>query len=197
VSYIAARLALLADATAYAEQHDPSYQHVLADWRRILEADRFGLVAHVLATRDGCSSEHCDTFRLLRDTSRISANLKEGAFDQHLSRHAAVWGTRTGTPVAATTAPGPAINPPSGPSLAASSTSGPIFPSSASIPPVSIMNAEPTGTVPGPPAPAGSSATTATADPLVNPPTPPRRPRRQANPPGVPAADPPPPPPAQ
>jgi hypothetical protein len=197
VSYIAARLALLADATAYAEQRDPSYQQVLADSRRLLEADRFGLVAHVLATRDGCSSEQCETFRLLRDTSRISANLKDGAFDQHLSRHAAVWGTRAGTPVAATTAPAaPTTNPPSGPSLAASSTSGPIFPSAASIPPVSIMNAEPTGTVQVAPATAAPAAT-ATAEPIVNPPTPPRRPRRPPNPPAVPAADPPPPPSAQ
>ncbi len=31
VSYIAARLTLLADATAYAEQRDPSYQQVLAE----------------------------------------------------------------------------------------------------------------------------------------------------------------------
>jgi hypothetical protein len=199
LSYIAARLALLADAAAYADQRDPSYEAVLADWRRKLEADRFGLVAQVMATRDGCSGDQCETFRLLRDTSRVGANLKEGAFDQHVTRHAAAWGSRAGMPVAATNAPGAAASaPPSVPSLAASSTSGPIFPSSASIPPVSIMNAEPTGPVlqgqPATTAPTAPSAATAAAGPIVNPPTPPRRPPRQpASPAAAPAAGPPPP----
>jgi hypothetical protein len=193
VSYIAARLALLADAVAYADKRDPSYEPVLADWRRKLEADRFGVVAHVLTTRDGCNNDHCETFRLLSETSRVTANLKEGAFDQYVARHAAAWETRASTPVAATTAPSaPATT---SPSLASSSSSGPIFPSSASIPPISIMNTEPTGSMPpgvgATMGPAGPNAATATADPIGNVPTPPRRPpRRPPNPTAGPAADP-------
>jgi hypothetical protein len=197
VSYIAARLTLLADATAYADRHDPSYEPIVADWRRKLESDRFGLVAQVMATRDGCTGDQCEALRLLRDTSRVSANLKESAFEQNVARHASAWGTRAGTPVAATNTP---VAPQGAPSLAASSTSGPIFPSSASIPPVSIMNAEPTGAVQPVPsaaaAPAAATSVTATAEPIVNPPTPPRRPRRPP-PPAAPAAEPPPPAPAQ
>jgi len=190
VSYIAARLTLLADATAYADRHDPSYELIVADWRRKLESDRFGLVAQVMATRDGCTGDQCEALRLLRDTSRVSANLKESAFEQNVARHASAWGTRAGTPVAATNTPAA----PQAPSLAASSTSGPIFPSSASIPPVSIMNAEPTGAVqPVPsaaPAPSAATSVAATGGPIVNPPTPPRRPRRPP-PPAAPAAEPP------
>ena len=48
---------LLADATAYADRHDPSYELIVADWRRKLESDRFGLVAQVMATRDGCTGD--------------------------------------------------------------------------------------------------------------------------------------------
>jgi hypothetical protein len=192
VSYIAARLTLLADATAYADRYDPSYELIVADWRRKLESDRFGLVAQVMATRDGCTGDQCEALRLLRDTSRVSANLKESAFEQNVARHASAWGTRAGTPVAATNTPAA----PQAPSLAASSTSGPIFPSSASIPPVSIMNAEPTGAVQSvpsaAPAPAAATSVTATGEPIVNPPTPPRRPRRPP-----PPAEPPPPAPAQ
>ena len=103
VSYIAARLTLLADATAYADRHDPSYELIVADWRRKLESDRFGLVAQVMATRDGCTGDQCEALRLLRDTSRVSANLKESAFEQNVARHASAWGTRAGTPVAAVT----------------------------------------------------------------------------------------------
>jgi hypothetical protein len=171
LSYVAARLKLLTDAVAYANRRDPSYELVLSDWRHALETDRFGLVAHLLATRDGCSADECPAFSLLRDTSRISANLKEHAFEQSVARHAAAWGIRTGTPAVMM---GPNASSPQGaPGLATSSTSTLSFPSAASIPAVSIMSAEPTGSVQQ-----GASA----AEPIANPPTPPRRPpRRPAN----------------
>ncbi len=143
------------------------------------------------------SGDECPAFGLLRDTSRVSINLRERAFDQHVSRHAAGWGTRAGTPVAAASAPAPPL-PLGAPSpLASSSTSGPIFPSAASIPAISIMNVEPTGTVqPGAasaPAPPAAAASTATAEPIANPPTPPRRPpRRPPTPAAAPAGPPPP-----
>jgi hypothetical protein len=176
LSYVAARLTLLADSLAYAGRRDPSYELVLTDWRRGLEIDRFGLVAHVLATRDGCSADQCAAFSLLRDASRVSANLKERTFDHHVGRHAAAWGTHSAPSSAAMATPGSnPVAPPSAPGLA--STSGPIFPSAASIPRVSIMNAEPTG-----------STQQGATEPVTNPPTPPRRPPRQ---PPTPTASPP------
>jgi hypothetical protein len=166
LSYTAARIALLADGTAYANRRDPSYETVLAGWRQGLETDRFGLVARVLAARHGCDADQCQAFSLLRDSSRVAANLKERAFDQQVVRHAANWGSRADTPMAAATGPNaPAGAPPSVPGVAAV-TSAPIFPSAASIPAVSIMNAEPTGSV--------QQGATAAIDPVV--PTPPRRP---------------------
>jgi hypothetical protein len=166
LSYVAARLTLLADALAYASRRDPSYELVLTDWRRMLEVDRFGLVAHMLVTRDRCTVDQCPAFALLRDTSQVSANLKARVFDRHVGRHAATWGTRGAPSLAATAAPAanPAA-PPTAPSLAPS-RSGPIFPSASSIPPVSIMNAEPTGSV----------HQGAAVAPIANPPMPPRRP---------------------
>jgi hypothetical protein len=166
LSYVAARLTLLADVLAYSSSRDPSYELVLTDWRRMLEVDRFGLVAHVLVTRDRCTVDQCPALALLRDTSQVSANLKERVFDRHLDRHAATWGTRGAPSLAATTAlaANPAT-PPTAPRLAPS-WSGPIFPSASSIPPVSIMNAEPTGSV----------HQRAAIRPITNPPMPPRRP---------------------
>jgi hypothetical protein len=125
----------------------------------------------LLATRDGCSADECPAFSLLRDASRVGANLKEHAFEQNVARHAAAWGIRPGTPVVMT---GPNASSPQGtPGLAPSSSSTLNFPSAASIPAVSIMSAEPTASVQH-----GAGA----AEPIANPPTPPRRPpRRPAN----------------
>src|SRR5476649_1339929 len=52
VAYMASRLALLADAHAYSQRGDTSILDVFATTRRALELDRYGLAAHVLATRD-------------------------------------------------------------------------------------------------------------------------------------------------
>ena len=50
VAYVDARLSLLTASAALADR-DPSYQPVFERLRRGLEADRYGLVAHVLMTR--------------------------------------------------------------------------------------------------------------------------------------------------
>ncbi len=59
--------------------------------RRALEADRFGIVAHVLATRDGCTPGRCSAFAWLQDTSRIGVNLAERPFEARIKSHQANW----------------------------------------------------------------------------------------------------------
>jgi hypothetical protein len=178
-SYVAARLLLLADGVAYARA-DRGYEAALAGLRRSMESDRFGLVAHVLASRDACTPEHCETFALLRDAEVIKANLKAHTYENNVTRYAAVWSESKAAPVAAA-APAPAA-----PAVAAVPSSI-IFPSAASIPPVSIMNPEPVATAPAP-APAEPSAAAARRPPAAAPP-PARRPSTNgaATPPAQPA----------
>ncbi len=66
VAYMAARLTLLADGLAFARERDPAFAASLSGLRRSIELDRFGLAAHVLAVRDGCTAEQCAAFALLQ-----------------------------------------------------------------------------------------------------------------------------------
>ena len=140
VAYTAARLTLLAEASA--TQH--SALSAMAGTRRAVELDRYGFAAHVLATRDGCTAEQCAAFVWLHDTAAIKANLKARVYDQYVSRYAAAWNKEPEkqVPVAGSASPAPVAAAPEVP------TGTPVaskydFPSAASIPPVSIMNAEP------------------------------------------------------
>ena len=150
ISYTAARLSLLADATAYAERADADYDAVLAPLRLALESDRLGLVAHVFAIRDSCTQLQCDALALLRNPARVQANLRDRTFESHVGRHAAGWPARAGGPVASA-APDHATATPVSPQYD--------FPSAASIPAVSIMSAEPAAAAPPKPAPAPAAQT--------------------------------------
>jgi len=158
VSYVAAQLSLLASAREFG-RHGETAPGMLA-LRRALEADRFGVVAHVLAVRDGCAPDQCSAFAWLGDTSRIKVNLAERPFDARINTYAASW------PAAelASTPPSPA------PSAAAKVPNNLYFPSATSIPPVNIMTAEP------PTAQRPPQATTGAAESATPTPTPPRRP---------------------
>jgi hypothetical protein len=152
-AYISARLILLADANDYTSRRDQGYESVIAGLRRTVAADRYGLASQVLATRDGCTTDACDAFALVYDDKRLRANLKDRLFDVTVARYATNWPTRT-RPLASSSPSGPtpgtaALNPP-GPNVS--------FPSSQSIPPVSIMNAEPPAAPPAAPPPAQSAA---------------------------------------
>jgi hypothetical protein len=149
VAYVDARFSLLAPSVAIAER-DPSYQPVVERLRRALEADRFGLVAHVLTTR-GCNGADCAELRLLHDPARVVANMKARAFDAALGAHTLAWQSN-GTGVAAVASAPPASVPV--PPLTTTGTSAAVspgaaassrfdFPSASSIPAVSIMSAEP------------------------------------------------------
>jgi hypothetical protein len=159
VSYVAAQLSLLASARDLGRPGGTNPATLAL--RRALEADRFGIVAHVLAVRDGCVPDQCSAFAWLADTSRIKVNLAERPFDARINTYAATWPAGGGRGVASTP-PSPA------PSAAAKVPSNLYFPSATSIPPVNIMTAEP------PPAQRPPQATTGAAESA--PPTPPRRP---------------------
>jgi len=161
VSYVAAQLSLLASARELGRQGEAA-SGMLA-LRRALEADRFGVVAHVLAVRDGCAPDQCRAFAWLGDTSRIKVNLAERPFDARIKTYAASWPAAGGRALASTP-PSPA------PSAAAKVPNNLYFPSATSIPPVNIMTAEP------PPAQRPPQATTGAAESATPTPTPPRRP---------------------
>jgi hypothetical protein len=139
VSYVAAQLSLLASAGDYARRAGPG--SAVTHLRRAIEADAFGVVAHVLAFRDGCMPARCSVFAVLQDPSRISANLAERVFEARLKNYAAAWPVAGRRPVASNSPPAAAPQP--------TAATGPrvpnnlYFPSSSSIPPVNIMTAEP------------------------------------------------------
>ena len=160
-----ARVAFLREATAFARSRDPSFEDLLGGLRASLERDRYGLVAHVLKLRYGCTADRCEAARLLPDNSKVLANLREGAFELLLARHQASWRSGASEPAAAHT-----------PSADAAPKAAPLppgftLPSAASIPPVSIMENETT--------PAAGPAPRAAAAP--RPPAPERRPAVQNN----------------
>jgi hypothetical protein len=180
VGYTAARLALLADAVELARRGDSSPLEALSVARRAIEIDRFGLVAHVLLVRDGCTADRCAAFALVRDNGVLKANLRVHAFENYVERYAADWGKAA--PKAAGVAEKPAAAVASAPEHASNQ---PVpnkydFPSAASIPPVSIMNSEP-------PLPKDPDAAVAAAPengetpaPAAKTPVPPKRPPTQA-----------------
>jgi hypothetical protein len=164
VAYVDVRLALLADNLALAG--NPGYEPALERMRRAVEADRYGVVAHVLTTR-GCNVSDCAGLKLLRDPNRVLANLKGRTFDQMVARHSTTW-RRDGAaipptlpmaagspsvPIDAAEMPAHSTTPAF--ALTTGASAPPVrydYPSSASIPPVNIMNVEP----PGPPEPSAA-----------------------------------------
>ena len=176
LAYIDARISLLAAATALAKR-DSTYRPPFERMRHAIEVDRFGLSAQVLMTR-GCDSPRCPDFKLLRNPGPILANMKGRTFDNHVSTHASAWspsGASMATaslPPTTVTMPQLAVTPPAATTGTAHGVPVPSrfdFPSAASIPAVSIMNAEPSAPPGGEP-PEARSETQAT-------PTPPRRPQ--------------------
>jgi hypothetical protein len=153
VAYVDAKFSLLPAGIALAAR-DPSYEPVLQRLRRAIEADRYGFVAHALTTR-GCVASDCADLKLLRDPKRVLANMKARSFDAQVALHGTAWHPPASSlavapmPVApAEQAPQAAIAPQApqqtmGGGAAAPMSSRYDFPSAASIPPVSIMNAEP------------------------------------------------------
>lgn len=125
--------------------------------RRAIERDRYGLVAHVLSTREGCSlSSPCPFFQSLTNSAQISSNMSENLYDGFVGRYAPSWNALPASagapaPVAALGTVPPPGRPVSGD-----------FPSAASIPPINIMTPET--------APQGAQAAQRPAEPGASPP---------------------------
>jgi hypothetical protein len=138
-AYVAARLSLLADAVEFDKGNPGNFDQTIADLRRPLERDRYGIVAHIFAVRDGCNVERCEAFALLADTTRIVSNLRSQEFESRIAKVNTTASTRqTQTPAAPAAA---ALA--SAPHVPGSTVT---FPSASTIPPVSIMNNEPGAT---------------------------------------------------
>jgi hypothetical protein len=170
MAYVSAQLALFADYVALWRRtgREPAG---LVNLRRVIEADRFGFVASVLATREGCTPERCKTLGLLNDARRVNANLLDRPFDSYIARYTADRPTGTPHPLASrdpdgavaptvlasgTSGAATALQHSLGSSAAAASTptsmptppgrplrSDIFLPSASSIPPISIMTTEP------------------------------------------------------
>ena len=169
LAFTEARMALLGDAQAIAG-NDPAFAGLIAGIRRAVELDRFGLAAQVLATRDRCTAEDCPAFALLGETTVLRANLKARAYDTYVARYAAGWEKREAAPAVAEAKPAEE----SSQAPAAPFSSRYDFPSAASIPPVSIMTAEPAR-----PAASEPGSVSANDAPGAPPPLPPPRPQTQ------------------
>ena len=136
-SFVADRLELLAAMLAY-RKGNPADIDGLRPLRRALEADRFGFLAHVLAVRDDCTSQNCKTLALLDDSARVRANLGAQTFDHYVEHYAEIWAKAPDGALADAVQPnGQGVH----------RIVNIDFPTAASIPPVSIMNPEPTGPV--------------------------------------------------
>ena len=169
-SYVAARLSLLSSMSAYAKRGGADIDDVMAPLRRSLETDRFGFLAHVLATRDGCTSQSCKPLAVLHDAGRVRNNLSAQTLDRYLEHYLPVWAAAPdGASAEAAQSSYPAAQ-----SSAASAHKmvNVDFPSAASIPAVSIMNPEPTG-----PASPGAAAAANANPPAATP----HRSRKQAS----------------
>jgi hypothetical protein len=178
VSYTAAQISRLPAAAA---QDGPE----LGQLRRVLERDRYGLVAQVLTVREACTPQACGTFRHLVNTSQISANMTGRAFETLVARYADAWGEAPQMAAVAPAAPSAPVL--SAPILSTPSSAGPRpstieFPSSASIPPVDIMSSPepqrgaaeppPIVTITQPPPPASRAAPAPPAQAAVPAPAP-------------------------
>ena len=149
VAYTGARLSLLSDVFAATQRGSPDLQAVLASTRRAIELDRFGIAAHVLAERDGCTADRCGPLPCSRTPARSRPTWTVHGFDTYVGRYAGDWGKKEPLadkqPQAGVPAPSPVAGAESPEALPTGHPVDPRydFPSAASIPPVSPMNAEP------------------------------------------------------
>lgn len=153
--------------------------------RKSLERDRYGLVAHVLVARDGCTQFDCAAFRSLNDQQQVAANMESHLYDTLIARYAPTWHAPPTAPAMPATAALAGMPP----SIPTGRPTNAEFPSASSTPPVSIMNPEPPTAAtrqaaPAPRAPAAASAQaaapSATAAPAAKKPPAPKAARAPA-----------------
>ena len=142
VSYTAAQITRLA-SFGNAATANKAMTPELNALRRTIERDRYGLVAQVLTTREGCSlSAPCPFFQSLTNSAQISSNMSENLYDGFVNRYASTWNAApvvavsTGSTVPSSPVAAVGTVPPPGRPVSGD------FPSSASIPPINIMTPE-------------------------------------------------------
>lgn len=84
------RIALMYDVVNYAAR-EPAFVERFEQLRKTLEADPYGIVAHVLATEYKCIPESCTRSRIFKEAERVKANLTYRKFDELLVRHKESW----------------------------------------------------------------------------------------------------------
>jgi hypothetical protein len=145
ISYVSAQFVLLSDMTDYVRRGGTGIDDALQPLRRALEADPFGFLAHTLVMRDGCTSEKCPPFALLRDPSHVRTNVIAQTLDHYLDHYRDVWARSPDVPLAdAADKQSAAFADPNAPGKRKVVVNID-FPTAASIPPISIMNPEPKG----------------------------------------------------
>ena len=161
-AYAAARLELVSEMVDYVNRGGADVDGMLRPLQRSLEMDSYGFLAHALAVRDGCTGQECKALDVLRDASRVRLNLSGQTLERYLDRYATAWAQAPDIPVPVADAG--AIQPAAAAQPGAPGQKKVVvnidFPTSASIPPVSIMNPEP-GTKPTPPAAGAAPAAAA------------------------------------
>lgn len=186
VLYVTARLALLNEGLSLAARSDQDFDSALNTLRAGLETDRFGVVAHVMGQQPNCLPQQCEMLTLLHDANKVRANLQDKPFEALVAKYSPQWSTPAHVVGSAEVMRSPvAVGPGAAPPAPISSRYE--LPSAASIPPVSIMNSEPTGTSSTPPAGAASaqhgSAQHGSAPPAARRPPAARAPVARGNPP--------------
>src|SRR5215472_1022999 len=91
VTYVTAKLALLADGSDLARRTDGAFTAEVEQLRTALELDRFGIVAHVLATHHGCTVDKCELLAQFSENSHVVGNLRDHTFDEQVTKFAANW----------------------------------------------------------------------------------------------------------
>jgi hypothetical protein len=160
VAYAASQITLLTSLGDVATANKGGGSDLLA-LRRAVERDRYGLMAYVLTARDRCTPTACRAFRSLTEPRQIMSNMEDRVYESLVTRYAASWNTPQAAGMIAALPP----------SMPTGKPTNAEFPTSASTPPVSIMNPEPP--LGAAPKPAPAAAAPATASRSVAPPPPP------------------------
>lgn len=137
VSYSAAQISRLSSFGNVATANKAMTPELNA-LRRTIERDRFGMIAQVLMTREGCTLSACPFFASLTNTARIASNMNERLYDGFIGNYAPAWNAPVAT--------APTANAPLAAMAPSTPTGKPMsgdFPTASSIPPVNIMTPEP------------------------------------------------------
>ena len=68
-----------------------TYDSALNVLRRGLEADRFGVVAYVMAQQPNCLPQQCEMLALLRDANNVRVNLQDKPFEALVAKYSPQW----------------------------------------------------------------------------------------------------------